>query len=267
MRVRAVAAWIAVASLTFFSSAPAQAVGSFYAAVVYEGPLGPVTVPINNIRTSTGPLGDLIGTVTNWTCITACLPGDFGITDLDITFDTDPVITFNGNVLDFGAPSAFSFIFSQSIVPTPAPGVATSSLSGSTTNGGGVTGVVSISPNAPPAGISQDPGGVDEIMVYSLSTNGAVTWQNVGIDLGPAFSSNPGLVSDTYGPFNSAAVAGPAGSGNYTDMRVDVNFTLSGGNDRFTFNGDATIVPEVSTGLEIALGLLGFGLLRRRRQS
>ncbi len=274
MRVPAVVAWVAAATFALLvPGAPARAVG-FEAFLVYEGLLGEtVLLPIPVVSTI-GEDGILRGIVTDWSwqCTITCADDGFRIEDLDLTLDTDPVINFGQSAVDFGAPSAFGYIFQQSIVPTLAPGTATSSLSGSTTNGGGGPGVVSITPAPPPGGISQDGDAVNEIMVYSLSQNGGLTWQNVGIDLGPAFSSNPALVSDNYGPFNSPSVAGPAGGGDYDTMRVDVNFTLSGGNDRFTFNGDATIteefvIPEASTGLQLALGLLGYGLMRRVRRS
>jgi hypothetical protein len=276
MRVSAVAAWAAVATIAVLGSgAPARAVTIFNAWLVYEDPLDQkVWLPIP-VTTSTLPDGTVVGTIANWTwqCTVTCADGGFQVADLDVTLDTDPLINFGVSTVDFGAPSTFGYVFQQSIVPTTAPGTATSSLSGSTTNGGGGPGVVSVTPAPPPAGISQDaPGTNDEIMVYSLSTNGGTTWLNAGIDLGPAFSSNPALVSDNYGSFNSAMVPGPAGSGSYDTMRVDVNFTMSGGGDRFTFNGDATIteemnVPEPSTAALLSLGLLGMGMIRRRQRA
>lgn len=48
-------------------------------------------------------------------------------------------------------------------------------------------------------------------------------------------------------------------------MRVDVNFSMSGSNDTFTINGKATIVPEPSAGVLLALGLGALARLGRSR--
>jgi len=274
MRRHAVVAWALVAALALLSwGAPARAATNYQAWLVYTGPSGGnfwLEIPVAQQVLANGTTE---GTITNWsyTCDPQiCGTGGFQINSLNATLNGDPSISFGTSAVDFGAPSTFGYVFQQSIVPTAAPGIASSSLSGNTTKGGGAPGSVSIAPAPPPAGIPQDaPGTNDAIMVYNLSTNGGVTWQNAGIDLGPAFTSNPTLVSDTYGPFNSASVTGPAGSGSYDTMRVDVNFLLSGGGDRFTFTGNAAIVeqaatPEPSTAAQVAVGMLGIGLVRRR---
>jgi hypothetical protein len=105
-----------------------------------------------------------------------------------------------------------------------------------------------------------------EIAVYSLSTNGGTTWLNVGLDLSPSFVGAAG--SDTQGPFAEGPVAGPAGSGSYDSMRVDVSFMMGGGNDAYTFNGEASIeVPEPATAALLALGLGGLVAFGSRRRS
>jgi PEP-CTERM motif len=177
--------------------------------------------------------------------------------------DPDPSILYAASVIDFGAPSTFGFIFIQPIVATAAPGVATHTHSSSTTGGGGSTAPVTAA--APPGGISVDGDATPEIAVYSLSTNGGTTWLNAGMDLSPSFVG--AAPSDTQGPFNEGPIAGPAGSGSYDAMRVDVNFAMAGGTDAYTFNGEATInVPEPSVAALLAVGLGGlfaFGTRRR----
>jgi PEP-CTERM motif len=268
--MRIVAGLVAAALVLFSSSTPARAVAvEFDAWLVWEDSVGSFnTLPIP-ITQVTLPDGTTIGTVENWswTCGALCADDGFRVTDLDLTLDPDPFMNFGASVLDFGAASSFQFVFTQAITATAAPGVATSSLQGSTTNGGSGAGLVSITPLAPPVGISQDGDGVEpnEIMVYSLSTDGGTSWQNVGIDLGPAYS-NPSQTSATYGTYSGGPINGPAGSGSYDAMRVDVNFQLSGGSDAFSFNGTATIVPEPTTASLMALGLFGLAWRSRRRK-
>jgi hypothetical protein len=182
---------------------------------------------------------------------------------LSAMLDPDPVILYAGATVDFGAASTFGFVFIQPIVPTAAPGTATHTHSSSTTGAGGSTTPVTAA--ATPGGIGVDGDATPEIAVYSLSTNGGTSWLNVGLDLSPSFVGAAG--SDTQGPFSEGPVAGPAGSGSYDSMRVDVNFTMGGGGDSYTWNGEATIeVPEPPIAALLALGLGGlwaFGLRRR----
>lgn len=163
-------------------------------------------------------------------------------------------------MIDFGAPSGFGFIFLQPIVATGAPGLVSHTHSSSTTDNGAPLGT-SVTAVAPPLGIPVDGDLIPEIAVYTLSTNGGVTYLNAGIDLSPSFvGASP---SGTQGPFNAGPIAGP-GVGAYNLMRVDVNFSMTGNQDAYTFNGTATVIPEPGTLALLGLGLAGIALAVRR---
>jgi hypothetical protein len=199
-------------------------------------------------------------------CSNPALSGADWTVKVDVFLDPDPFIQYGVAVTNSsGGALSFGFLFSQSITLTPTPGTVNTSISGSTTNGGGVNGVVTITPLAPPGLTPVDSDGNTEIQVFNLSSDGGTTLTNATIDLGQPFSSNGGQTSDTYPAENSAIIAGPLGSGSYDFMRVDLNFSQSGGGDVFTFNGSARVVPEPGTAALFGLGLLGLGYVGRRR--
>lgn len=192
------------------------------------------------------------------------MPGEWQI-ELDVFLDPDPFISYSGSVIDFGGPSNFSFSFSQNIVPTSTPGIASHSHSSSTTNGQGAdTPVTAI---APPAGVPEDSDAITEIAVYTLSTDGGANLLSAELDLSPSFTGS--APSDTQGPFSEGPIAGPAAAGDdYDFMQVDINFGLAGGNDAYTFNGIATIVPEPGTiGLLVVGTVMLAGIRHRRRRA
>jgi hypothetical protein len=189
--------------------------------------------------------------------------GAEGQITLNAAMDPDPQIVYAASVIDFGAPSIFGFVFAMPIVPTAAPGIATHDHSSSTTDGGG--GGTPVTALAPPGIIPVDGDATPEIAVYTLSQNGGVTFLNAGMDLSPSFVG--GVSGGVQGPFAEGPIAGPAGAGFYNFMRVDVNFSMTGGSDAYTFNGKATIVPEPTTAALFGLGLGGLALFGRRRRS
>jgi hypothetical protein len=178
-----------------------------------------------------------------------------------LVFDPDPSINYAFDVTDFGGASNFNLLFTQPIVLTPAPGVATHDLSGTTIH---ATLPVTVTPNPPPVVVPVDTDGIPEIAVYTLSTNGGVTLLNADLDLGPMFVGAP--PSSPYGPFSEGPVGGPAAVGSYDFMRVDVNFGLEGGARRFQGSGTASVVapePSMLSMLASSLALLGLRLRLR----
>jgi hypothetical protein len=248
-----------VLSLTVGGSAGAIPAGT-YVTITIDGAPTSAPLPLPT------PDGDIEGTWDLENCVGACDGGAGDLYDISLSvfMKFDPQILYAGSVIDFGTPSTFGFIFSQGIALTTAPGTASHTYSASATDGTpGPSGAMTVTPVAPPAGIPVDSDGTPEVSVYTLSTNGGTTFLNAELDLGPLLVV--GGTSATHGPFNPASVAGPAGSGSYDVMRVDVNFSLTGGNDAYTFNGEANIVPEPGLVATLALGFAALALQVRRR--
>jgi hypothetical protein len=238
----------AISSLALAGPAFATTVG--HMVQVFVDGMG-FTVPLEPVSDK----GDVFGSY-------FMLEDEFRI-QLQVYMNPDPDIVYAVAVTDFGAPSSFGFIFFQAIVPVPTPGTVTNTFSSSTTDGGGAAGTP-VTALAPPAGISTDGDATAEIVVFSLSTNGGVSWLNAGLDLAPSFVG--ASTSDVQGPFNEGPAAGPAAAGSfYSDMRLDLNFQMAGGGDAFTFNGRATVIPEPATLTLIGVGLAGLAMQGRRR--
>jgi hypothetical protein len=162
--------------------------------------------------------------------------------------DPDPAIDYGFSVTDFGTPSNFSFNFSDPIAFPAGPSVVFSSISGGLND---VTG----------NGASVTPTTSTKVQESSVGNGGPLT--NMGVDVGntmvvPATGS---ANTQTYGPFNSGPIGGPAGPWN--TLEATAAFSLSGGGDIFSATGHAEIVvPEPAS-----LGLLAAAIpmLRRRR--
>ena len=191
--------------------------------------------------------------------------GDGGRVVMSGEMDPDPTIAFGITAVDFGLPSSFTFSFVLPLAPLVSnPSTVFDSLSGSVTKGA-AAGFVTVTPTAPPAFIPTDGDGIDELQVYTLSDDGGTTWKNVGLDAGPLTAVGPlaGLGSGLYGAYNQGPIPTIAG-GAWTHMRVDINFSLSGGGDTFTLNGAKVLVPEPGA---LLLGMMAsvLGWLVRRR--
>jgi hypothetical protein len=177
----------------------------------------------------------------------------------DSTIEPNPQIIYSSAVTDRNVANTFGFVFLHDVAPVL--GSALHENSSSSTDSG-IDGVA-VSPIAPLAGIPLDTDGIAEIAVYTLSIDGGATYLSAGLDLRAAFVGGPGPNSDTQ---TDLSEGGPGPGGAYNQMRVDVNFSLPGGDDSYTSGGKALIVvPEpMSFGL-VGLGLLALGVARRRR--
>jgi hypothetical protein len=186
-----------------------------------------------------------------------------GKVTLNGMLDPDPILSFGGAVIDFGAPSSFSFSFVLPLSPLiNNPSIVSDSFAGVATNASGPG--VTITALAPPVGIPQDGDGITEVQVYTLSDDGGATWKNVGLDQMPTTVVPLGVGgSAVVGPFSGGPIATIPG-GPWTHMRADVNFQLSGGGDLFAFNGSKVLVPEPGSFGLLLLVMTACAACRRR---
>lgn len=162
----------------------------------------------------------------------------------------DPYFTFASGVVDFGAASVFSFVFSSPIAPT-ITGLANYDLSI-----GGSFSSTSGSPGGSVAIAAPNTIGIAEGFV-----NGSTLIAGVGP--GASFGG-PGTV--TYGGYSTSGTYDCSLVGGCTSFQAVVTFLASGGGDAFSFSGTYEIlpvpVPAAVWLLGSALGILG--MVRRR---
>jgi len=183
-------------------------------------------------------------------------PGGDQIT-ISAEFDPDPIVNYSIAVTDFGDPSNFSFSFGQSIILPGIPNLVDAQVGGALNDATGNG--VSITPM-----LSDSDG--DLIAELQVSTVGFGTPSvNMGVDVGPAQSfpgaGSPGIT--TYSTVVELPQPGPNGA--FDVMDTTVSFTLSGGGDFAALTGFAQIVPipEPSTFVLAACGIIGILAIRR----
>jgi len=176
--------------------------------------------------------------------------------NISATLNSDPFIAYGLAVTDFGAPSAFSFIFSTPIVPTGPLTTVQASISGGLTD---VTGNgVSLTPTA--------------AKTQTSSVSAPPT--SMGVDVGDLALHGPGSPGAlyTYGPYAAGPMAGPVGI--WTGLSTTAAFTLSGDGDIAALTGfasvnTATTVPDGGVGLvaiPMIIGLLAAGRRASKQQ-
>lgn len=157
--------------------------------------------------------------------------GEFGISNVSALLDPDPLIAYGLAVVDFGAPSTFTFAFSTPIVAT-GPMTTVRGEVGYTLTAG-TDGSISLTPTAAKTAVYEVGGPLTSMGV------------DVGDPYGPGPSATPGTFIDGFKP-------GPMGL--WTSLSATVSFTGSGGGDIYGITGKGEIysvskpVPDAGSG-------------------
>ena len=219
----------------------------------------PVNLEENSVvLASTGGVDDNVERV--YELAAPIVTDEYEIRNVVVTYKEDPYIAYGLAVIDTGAPTPFSFQFSEPIVPIVGANVVESSFSASTTDGG-TNGVILTA--IPPLGLSADGDGIPEIQMTTVSDG--IVRDTIGLDLGPTATLPNPPSSSTVGPFNEGPIAGPVSATAWNNLQIDVNWEGSGGGDIYTMNGHSKIVqtpnipefPTMALPVALIIGLIG----------
>jgi hypothetical protein len=176
--------------------------------------------------------------------------------------NVDPFMTYGLSVRNnTGSTNNYSFTFAESLVP-PVNGLYNiyADISGSLVNG--------VANSALNLGTTAG-GTIQKVFLKESAYGGAYS---AGVDVGLA-SLNAGAPagSTTYfgNGLQNASASGTSGAFTYDSWEFRTNFSLSGGNDVATLSGYAEIspIPELETYAMFLAGLLGMGMMLRRRSN
>jgi hypothetical protein len=170
------------------------------------------------------------------------------ILSLTIVTKADPFVDYGMSIKNTGVAKNFRFNFTSPVTPVVSgSNVVRSSFSASGTDGApDVPNGVNVNATSPPEGIPVDGDGITELQVTTVSDGS--TRATIGHDLAGPRIHLPGT-GGVWGPFVEGFVAGPESATGWNEIRIDVNFRLSGGGDILTLNGRSDIrksppIPE-----------------------
>lgn len=175
--------------------------------------------------------------------------GDTTVEALETPRDAGATLAYGIAVLDAGAASSFSFMFSMPITLDAGTTTIVSSIVGGMTDftGNGV-------------GLSTT-GGFDTLQRSWVSAPDT----DLGVDVGPSlsFGAGPSGSLYNYGAYAVGPVAGPDLSG-FATLSVGLDFMASGDNDVIVLTGFTDIVVPAPASM---VALAGLGLVSRRRRA
>ncbi len=170
------------------------------------------------------------------------------ILSLTVVTKADPFVDYGMSIKNTGSAKNFHFNFTSPVTPViTGPNVVRSSFSASGTDGAlNVPNGVTVNATPPPEGIPVDGDGITELQVTTVSDGS--TRATIGHDLAGPRIHLPGT-GGVWGPFVEGFAAGPESATGWNEIRIDVNFRLSGGGDILTLNGRSDIrksppIPE-----------------------